>query len=363
MSQNVRLAVLSLAAYAAAQQAGTYTPGPPKSTVATLFHSGGCVSANTSIVLDSNYRWLHSVGSYTNCVNRGSNTTPRPDVETCALEGVDYPATLLNQEITIDMGVSKVPCGINRALYLSEISPIAGANALNAAGAKYGTGYCDARCPKQNFVNGGAANCNLSKLEHIRFLLQRNGPMGGKRRRGSSHSSCNITGPYKCSGPLCGSGSAHRNGVCDEDGCDYNPYRMGSHHGPNITVDASRGFTVVTIPHQRQHHHGDTERDPPPLHPGWKGGMVLVFNIWDDSGSGMLWLDGTYPTTPSASAPGVARGPCPTTPGNPADPMVEYPDAVVTFSNIKTNDIGSTFAATNQTMTLRYRDLNRRARY
>ena len=55
------------------------------------------------------------------------------------------------------MSVSKVPCGINGALYLSEMSPIAGTNALNAAGAKYGTAYCDARCPKQNFVNGGVS--------------------------------------------------------------------------------------------------------------------------------------------------------------------------------------------------------------
>ena len=76
----------------------------------------------------------------------------------------------------------------------------------------------------------------------------------------------------------------------------------------------------------------------------------------------MLWLGGTYPTTSSASEPSVARGPCSTTSSNPADLMVEYPDAAVTFSNIKTNDIGSTFAATNQTMTLKYRDLDRMAR-
>ena len=94
-----------------------------------------------------------------------------------------------------------------------------------------------------------------------------------------------------------------------------------------------------------------------------QGGMVLVFSIWGGSGSGMLWLGGTYPTTSSASEPGVARGPCSTIFGNPADLMVEYPDVAVTFSNIKTNDIGSTFAATNQTMTLKYRDLNRMARH
>ena len=61
-----------------------------------------------------------------------------------------------------------------------------------------------------------------------------------------THHPCNITGPYKRSGPLCGSRSAHYNGFCDEDGCDYNPYHMGSHYGPNMTIDTSRKFTVVT---------------------------------------------------------------------------------------------------------------------
>ena len=79
---------------------------------------------------------------------------------------------LLNWEITFDVDVSKVPagrnlrlyvilianraslfganwrstvpCGINGALYLSGVGPTGGASALNAAGAKYGTGYRDA---------------------------------------------------------------------------------------------------------------------------------------------------------------------------------------------------------------------------
>ena len=76
-------------------------------------------------------------------------------------------------------------------------------------------------------------------------------------------------------------------------------------------------------------------------------GMVLVFSIWGDSGSGMLWLDSTYPTTSSASAPGAARGPCSTMSVNPVDLEAKYLDAAVTFSNIKISDIGSTFAATN----------------
>ena len=45
------------------------------------------------------------------------------------------------------------------------------------------------------------------------------------------------------------------------------------------------------------------------------GGMVLVFSIWDDSGSEMLWLDSTYPTDANSTTLGPARGPCPVTSG------------------------------------------------
>ncbi len=48
----------------------------------------------TSVVIDAQYRRMHSVGGYTNYVNNGFNTTFCPDVATCAkncvLEGVDY---------------------------------------------------------------------------------------------------------------------------------------------------------------------------------------------------------------------------------------------------------------------------------
>lgn len=189
-----------LATLGAAQQPGAYTPEVHPSLVSercTAFR--GCAKVNSSIVLDSNYRWLHNVGGYDPCVPSGFDPTLCPDVETCAancaMEGVDYPSyginangnsltlnlfvqkdnvtslssprvyllsddetynmfQLLNQEITFDVDVSKVPCGINGALYLSEMSPNGGASDLNKAGAAYGTGYCDAQCPKQNFVNG-----------------------------------------------------------------------------------------------------------------------------------------------------------------------------------------------------------------
>jgi cellulose 1,4-beta-cellobiosidase len=189
-----------LAALVTAQQPGAYTPEVHPSLVSercTTF--GGCVQVNSSVVLDAQYRWLHNVGGYDPCRPSSFDPTLCPDVATCAancaLEGVDYASygiatsgdaltlnlfttsgnvttassprvyllandneydqfKLLNQELTFDVDVSKVPCGINGALYLSEMSANGSASELNQAGATYGTGYCDAQCPSQNFVNG-----------------------------------------------------------------------------------------------------------------------------------------------------------------------------------------------------------------
>ncbi|KAG6901271.1 hypothetical protein C0995_014360 [Termitomyces sp. Mi166 len=72
-------------------------------------------------------------------------------------------------------------------------------------------------------------------------------------------------------------------------------------------------------------------------------GMVLVLSIWDDHTANMLWLDSSYPVDANASTPGVARGSCPTDSGDPGDVENQYPDASVTFSNIRVGDLGSTF--------------------
>jgi len=37
-----------------------------------------------------------------------------------------------------------MPCGLNGALYFVQMDADGDASATNAAGAKYGTGYCDA---------------------------------------------------------------------------------------------------------------------------------------------------------------------------------------------------------------------------
>lgn len=78
----------------------------------------------------------------------------------------------------------------------------------------------------------------------------------------------------------------------------------------------------------------------------FKSGMVLVMSIWDDYAVNMLWLDSDYPTTAPVTNPGVARGTCSTTSGNPKDVESQSPGSTVVFSNIKTGPIGSTYSGT-----------------
>lgn len=164
---------------------------------------------------------------------------------------------------------------------------------------------------------------------------------------------CNTTGVYACSEPLCGNANRY-SGVCDKDGCDYNPYRNGapSFYGPGLTVDTTRKFSVITqfiapngtLSEIRRVYVQDgkvilnakteikgvketgvmsdgycTEQkkafgatDAFAAQGGMRGmgealgrGMVLVFSVWDDAGGGMLWLDGT-----SGTGAGSVRGPC-----------------------------------------------------
>ena len=64
---------------------------------------------------------------------------------------------LINKEFTFEVDVSKLPCGLNGALYFVEMDKDGGMGkySTNKAGAKYGTGYCDAQCPHDiKFING-----------------------------------------------------------------------------------------------------------------------------------------------------------------------------------------------------------------
>lgn len=65
--------------------------------------------------------------------------------------------TLNNNEFTFDVDLSTVECGLNAALYFVAMEADGGKKSYstNQAGAKYGTGYCDAQCARDlKFVGG-----------------------------------------------------------------------------------------------------------------------------------------------------------------------------------------------------------------
>lgn len=73
--------------------------------------------------------------------------------------------TLLNNEFTFDVDMSKIGCGLNSALYFVSMDADGGMSkySSNKAGAKYGTGYCDAQCPRDlKFINGEVSRNRLT---------------------------------------------------------------------------------------------------------------------------------------------------------------------------------------------------------
>lgn len=75
-------------------------------------------------------------------------------------------------------------------------------------------------------------------------------------------------------------------------------------------------------------------------------GMVLVLSLWDDHDVNMLWLDSDYPLDKPNSQPGVQRGPCSRTSGDPQEVESKYGDSTVKYMNVKVGTLGSTTSAT-----------------
>jgi cellulose 1,4-beta-cellobiosidase len=155
----------------------------------TCTGTGGtsCTTKSGSITLDSNWRWAHSTGGYTNCYtdnawNETACASGSACAKNCAIDGADYSGTygittsgnalslkfvtkgsystnigsrtylmesdskyqmfnLIGKEFSFDVDVSKLPCGLNGALYTVEMAADGGiGKGNNKAGAKYGTG-------------------------------------------------------------------------------------------------------------------------------------------------------------------------------------------------------------------------------
>jgi cellulose 1,4-beta-cellobiosidase len=209
----------------------------------------------------------------------------------------------------------------------------------------------------------------------------------------TSHA-CSVDGQYRCSGTQCG--DPKDGGVCDKDGCDFNPYRVGdtTFYGKGLAVDTTKKMTVVTqfntvdgtdtgalseirriyvqngviiqnafvnIPNvdhtdnsitssycnAQKSGFGNTNDFATlgglaPIDKALSEGVVLVMSISDDYATNLLWLDGNFPASGAASTPGVARGSCATTSGVPSQVEAQFPDSSVTYSNIKFGPIGST---------------------
>jgi len=440
-----------LIAFGSSQQVGTNTgENHPKITTQTCTTGGGCTTNQNSVVLDSNWRWTHKVGDTRNCYTGNSwDKDLCPDPQTCsrncAIDGADYVPTygiqtngnslqlgfvtkgqygtnigsrvylmapddtnyqifqLLNKEFTLDIDVSNLPCGLNGALYFVQMDADGGKSKYpgNAAGSKYGTGYCDAQCPHDiKFINGEAnmldwkpnpTDPNSGTGRYGTCCVEMDIWEANKMATAYTPHVCTVDGQTRCNGTQCGDGSDRYNGVCDKDGCDFNSYRMGAQNffGPSMTVDTTRPITVTTqfvapngklseirrIYRQNGKVIQNSKVNITGVRPydsvsdaycadqkkvtgdanDWarKGGMaamqraltkgmVLVLSLWDDHEANMLWLDSNYPTTAPPSNPGVARGSCPITSGVPSDVERDYPNSSVKFSNIRVGDIGST---------------------
>ncbi|TFK31362.1 glycoside hydrolase, partial [Crucibulum laeve] len=453
MFPKVALLSFALIAVVCGQQVGTNTAEthPPLSWQTCT--SSGCTTVAGHVVLDANWRWLHTTTGYTNCYTGNTwDATLCPDGATCAancaLDGADYSGTygattsgnaltlkfvtssaqknigsrlylmasdteyemfkLLNKEFTFDVDVSNLPCGLNGALYFSEMDADGGLSKYptNKAGAKYGTGYCDSQCPRDIKFIAGEANVegwaasptdsNAGTGNYGACCNEMDVWEANSVSAAFTPHPCTVSGLDRCSGADCGADSRYAT-VCDPDGCDFNSYRMGdtSFYGKGLTVDTSKKFTVVTqfltsdnstsgslseirrlyvqdgkviqnskvnIPGMdafdsissdfcdaQKTAFGDTDDF------GDKGGlanmgkalgngMVLVMSVWDDHAVNMLWLDSTYPTDADPSQPGIARGTCSTDSGKPTDVESTNANASVTYSNIKFGDIGTTYS-------------------
>ncbi|KAH9447026.1 hypothetical protein Pst134EA_029011 [Puccinia striiformis f. sp. tritici] len=430
-----------------AQQVGTEKPEKAVPFTVQQCDNGACKPVQGGLTIDANWRWTHKAGQ--DCY-QGTKWDPTicangdDCAKNCAIEGADYEKDygvvptgtdsvtlkfvtnknvgsrmylldasgqkyqmfmLKNKQFSFDVDVSKLPCGINGALYFTAMDADGGTSAFpnNKAGAKYGTGYCDAQCPRDIKFIAGKANSEGWQGE---------GTDAGKGKMGNccpemdiweansisqafTPHTCKDISAKPCTGALCGDGEGNRyKGLCDKDGCDFASYRWGAteFYGKGKKVDTSKKMTVTTqfvtkdntdrgelseirrvyvqdgkvIQNEAVKIKGMAKPTADSLteefctankqmtgdenHFGKNGGlkrlgdsmakgMVLVMSIWDDGEAKMQWLDGTYPPGKSADTFGAKRGTCEANTGDPTTVRAANPDASVTFSNVKIGPI------------------------
>jgi len=438
---------LGLLGVASAQQAGTVVKeASPPMPLEHCTRASGCTAESAAVTMDSNWRWVHGVGGYENCFTDGKWSEKFcPDgvncAKNCALEGIDargYSQTygvdavpggvelkfvssggnvgsriyltdgdesykvfkLKNREFTVDVDASSLACGLNGALYFVEMDGNGGkGKGSNEAGAKFGTGYCDAQCPHDVKWQNGVGNVD-GKTGMCCFEMD----IWEANREAAAFTPhpCSVKGPYRCNGTSCGDGATGERymGVCDKDGCDFNAYRMGHERhygaGSDFEVDSTKPLTVVTqfvtsdgtdtgdlvdirrlyiqngklilnanssIPGVQGNSVTDafcsaqkTKFLDPDDHKAKGGlramgealdrGMVLALSLWDDGATQMRWLDSSWPAAEAHSSRlGVTRGPCDSSDNSPMHLRQTHPGATVKYTNLRYGEIGTTFTA------------------
>jgi len=421
----------------------------------------GCTQRDMTMTLDANWRWIHKTSGYQNCYtgNQWNGCSSNQDcAQNCVLEGVTqekYQSTygisqidngvqlnfvtehqygtnvgsrlymldedgqnykmfyLKNREFAMTFDVSHAMCGMNGAMYFVEMDKAGEkGKGYNQAGAKYGTGYCDAQCPHDIKYIGGEANYkgwtpnpkdksnNMGAGHYGACCAEMDIWEANSMANAYTPHPCNIEGQLRCEGQACGDndkGERYK-GVCDKDGCDINPHRMGNTsfygRGSDFLVDTLKPVTTVTqflttdgtddgdLKEVRRYYvqdgkvigspktvilGKDTKHDSitdefceekktlfgdtndyarkggdKAMGESLDNGHVLAVSLWDDVEVNMLWLDSAYPLDEDPDEPGVKRGDCPG--GESSTPTYvrnKYPKGYVRFQNAYVGPIGS----------------------
>lgn len=344
-------------------------------------NDSACETESLGLTLDANWRWAHAPASVEGCV----------DGEDCVLEGIDasnYEKTygvsvvedgrgvrletteasagarlyllsapnasqyrrfqLLGRELSFDVDMSLLPCGMNGALYFVEMD-------ADETGARLGTGYCDAQCPMDVRWPGdhghlGAGSC-CAEVD----VWEAN----SKAAAFTLHS-CNSPGVFTCRDESCASS-------CDRPGCGVNAYRLGhkDFYGQGLRVNTTRPFRVVTqflsdadsLKTVRRHYlqdgkvirlsgaGDDLDEDycqmlvdklgypnsfevfggMRNISAAMSRGVVMALSLWGKEPDGMRWLDTVNAMN---DTPGATPGPC-------GASLSEESKVSVTFSNFR----------------------------
>merc|ERR1719198_2801952 len=136
-----------------------------------------------------------------------------------------------------------------------------GAKRYGNAGAKYGMGYCDAQSPHDlKWINGEAnvenwvpseTDVNAGTGKYGTCCTEIDIWEANKISTAFTMHSCEVEEQTRCEGVHCGDNGPDRfKGVCDKNGCDIQPYRLGEKQfwgpGSHFAIDSRHPVQVTT---------------------------------------------------------------------------------------------------------------------